>query len=130
MKTILKVAVGIILGLCLLVAGCAVIVGSSVNEAVKEVQKESDSHSITAAQFASAKLGSSLKSVRAKLGPYDRRQSDIRIDVAPPPPRRAAPTPGCHLPSTPRQPGGDDGDDLERVLSVGQGLLFSVDVGK
>ena len=57
MKTVLKIALGVILGLTVLIVGCAVIVGVGVDEAVDEVQKDSDKNSITRAEYASVKTG-------------------------------------------------------------------------
>ena len=71
MKTILKVALGIILGLTVLIVGCAVIVGVGVNEAVDEVQKDSDKTAITQADYESVKTGpdgNSRKRIESRFG--------------------------------------------------------------
>lgn len=57
MKTVLKIALGIILAVTILIVGCAALIGTSVNKAVKDVQKESDKTSITQAEYQSVKVG-------------------------------------------------------------------------
>ena len=58
MKTVLKIALGIILAFTVLIVGCVAIIGAGVDEAVDEVQKDSDKTSITQAEFQSVKVGS------------------------------------------------------------------------
>ena len=58
MKTVLKIALGIILAFTVLIVGCVAIIGAGVDEAVDEVQKDSDKTSITQAEFRSVKVGS------------------------------------------------------------------------
>ncbi len=60
MKTILKVALGIILGLTVLLVGCAVLIGSAVDE----VQDESDRTAISVEQYGNARTG---RSTRAEI---------------------------------------------------------------
>ena len=67
MKTALKVMLGILLAGCVLMVGCALLVGGAVNE----VQKESDAHSITRAQFDSIQVGTSKSAVIDRLGEPD-----------------------------------------------------------
>ena len=57
MKTVLKIALGIILAFTVLIVGCVAIIGAGVDEAVDEVQKESDKTSITQAEYQSVKVG-------------------------------------------------------------------------
>jgi len=71
MKTVLKVALGIVLGLTVLIVGCALVIGASVDEAVDEVQKDSDKAAITQAEYASVKTGvngNSRKRLIARFG--------------------------------------------------------------
>jgi len=57
MKSVLKIALGIILAFTVLIVGCVAIIGAGVDEAVDEVQKESDKTSITQAEYQSVKVG-------------------------------------------------------------------------
>jgi uncharacterized protein YxeA len=74
MKTILKIVVGIVIAAIVLVVGLIALIGGAANE----VQKESDQHSITKAQYESVKKGTSLKDVKAKLGePSDKQNTQV-----------------------------------------------------
>ncbi len=55
--TVWKVMLGVVLGGVLLIGGCAVLIGSAANEAVKELDAEQQRHAITKTAFDSAKLG-------------------------------------------------------------------------
>lgn len=68
MKTVLKVALGIILGLTVLIVGCAVIVGVGVNDAVDKVDKDNQKTAVTQAQIDRIKPGKSRASVERLLG--------------------------------------------------------------
>lgn len=54
MKTVLKIALGIILGFTVLIVGCVALIGGAANEVVKEAGKTA----ITAAEYAGATTGS------------------------------------------------------------------------
>lgn len=65
MKTILKVALGLMLGVVVLIAGCVAIIGAGVDKA----QKDSDKTAITAQQYGSAKTGSATrKQIESEFG--------------------------------------------------------------
>jgi len=64
MKTVLKVALGILLGFTVLVVGCAALFSAGVDEADKEQKKKG----ITVSQFRGVQQGSSEAEVRAALG--------------------------------------------------------------
>lgn len=64
MKTIVKIALGIILAVVLLVAGCAALIGGAANE----VQKGSDRTAITQEQYRQVKTGDRKSDVEAALG--------------------------------------------------------------
>jgi hypothetical protein len=66
MKTVLKIALGIILAFVVLIVGCVAIIGGTVDNAVDEVQKESDKTSITQAEYQSVKVGTGGNS-RARI---------------------------------------------------------------
>lgn len=76
MKTVLKVAIGVILGIVLLVVGCTALLGAGLNEADKEQKKKG----ITAKEFRSVKRGATEKQVRRKLGkPEDAQEFEQEI---------------------------------------------------
>ena len=64
MKTALKVALGIIIGLVVVVGGCTALLGAGINEADKEQKKKG----ITASQFRAIKHRTSRSEVQRKLG--------------------------------------------------------------
>lgn len=64
MKTVLKVALGFILGAVVLIGGCTVLFAAGVNEADKEQQEKG----ITMSEFRAVDLGSSRADVRRSLG--------------------------------------------------------------
>lgn len=53
MKTMLKVALGVVLGFTVLIVGCVALIGAGA----QQVQKESDKTAITLAEYQSAKTG-------------------------------------------------------------------------
>ncbi len=57
MKSVLKIALGIILALTVLIVGCVAIIGGRVDETVDGVIEISDKFSITQAEFQSVKVG-------------------------------------------------------------------------
>jgi hypothetical protein len=76
MKTMLKIAGGIILAFVLLIAGCTALIGVGANE----VQKESNEHAITRAQYRAIKSGMTRAQVEAKLGEPANDQ-DMNVSV-------------------------------------------------
>lgn len=77
MKTIFKIALGIVLGCVVLIAGCTALLGAGLDEA----QKESDRTAITPAQYQSIKTGQSRESVESKLGePQSRDEWETEIE--------------------------------------------------
>lgn len=65
--SVIKVALGVILGLTVLIVGCAAIIGSSADKAIKDTQKQSDKTGITATQFKAVKIGTLRSDVRSQL---------------------------------------------------------------
>jgi hypothetical protein len=68
MKTVLKVMLGVVLAGVLLIAGCAVLIGSAAEDAVNEVEQEADAHALTPAEFRSIQKGSTIVQVRSEFG--------------------------------------------------------------
>lgn len=64
MKTVLKVALGILLACVILIGGCAALIGGAANE----VQEESDRSAITRQQYREVRTGDTKAEVEAKLG--------------------------------------------------------------
>lgn len=77
MKTIAKIALGIILATILIVAGCSALIGG----AASEVQKESDAHAITVKQYKSIHKGEKMHKVLAALGKPDSKHVDSTMGV-------------------------------------------------
>jgi hypothetical protein len=77
MKTVLKVALGMVLGMVVLVAGCAALVGGAANEVDKELKREQNANAITNAQARSLKLGTTRAKVEQRFGaPRDTQESE------------------------------------------------------
>jgi len=74
--TVMKVALGVVLGGVLLIAGCAALIGGAANEAVKELDAEQERHAITKQAFDSAKLGWSEQRLIEHVGkqPEDKQE--------------------------------------------------------
>lgn len=72
---VIKVALGVVLGVVLLIAGCALLIGVGVNEA----QKEEQEHAISRAQYESIKNGTPQSEVEDELGaPADAQDFDVK----------------------------------------------------
>lgn len=67
MNTVCKVALGVILGLCVLIGGCVALVGVGVNEA----SKEADKTAITQSDWRKVKTGMSKDEVADAIGKPD-----------------------------------------------------------
>ena len=67
--TVLKVFLGIVVGIIVLAAGCAALVGGAANEVAKQLDAEQKAHAISASTFASLKLGATKAEVLAAAAP-------------------------------------------------------------
>jgi hypothetical protein len=68
MKTVVKIALGILLALVVLIVGCTALVGSAGND----VQEDSDRTAITQSQYRQVKTGDQRSDVEAQLGDPER----------------------------------------------------------
>ena len=76
MKTVLKVAAGIVLGLTVLIVGCSALVATGIDEAEDERQEKG----ITASQFRGIPQGTTEGAVRTELGePEDAQEFEQNI---------------------------------------------------
>ncbi len=76
MKTVFKIAAGIILALVVVIGGCAALIGAGVNEAEDDAQE----HAITKSQFDSIDQGSTQSEVEKELGdPSDDQEFESRF---------------------------------------------------
>lgn len=64
MKTVVKVALGLVVGSLVLIGGCVALIGAGVDEADKEQRRKG----ITLREFRSVQMGSSRADVRTELG--------------------------------------------------------------
>jgi hypothetical protein len=77
MKTVCKIATGVLVASLILIGGCVALIGAGVDEA----QKESDKTAITPAQYQSIKTGTKRSTVEAKLGePQSRNEFSTEIE--------------------------------------------------
>jgi hypothetical protein len=79
MKTIVKIALGMVLGATILIVGCAALLGAGANKAIHDIRKSNDAHGITTAQYHSIKLGEKHSEVEAALvvSPVSRDDTQI-----------------------------------------------------
>lgn len=75
MKTVGKIALGIILASVLLIGGCVALLGGAANEVSKELDKDQAEHAITQEEFDALEKGQSLDAVIEKLGEPDDTQT-------------------------------------------------------
>lgn len=76
MKTIFKIAAGLLLAMIVLIGGCTALVAGAANHADKQMQKDHDKHAITKGQLASVHMGDSKQHVIARLGQPSDSQHD------------------------------------------------------
>lgn len=77
MKTMLKVALGIVLGVVILIVGCGLLISSGVDDA----EEERDATAISRQQFRSVKTGTPRREVIDKFGqPSDRQTFENEIE--------------------------------------------------
>lgn len=72
MKVFLAVVGGVIVAVILLIVGCGALVGTSVDQAVKDTQSK---NAITAEQFRSINIGDSEQSIIDRFGEPESRQN-------------------------------------------------------
>jgi hypothetical protein len=75
-STVLKVALGVVLGFTVLIVGCVALIGAGLNEADEEQKKKG----ITLSQFRSVEQGTTQEEVEAELGePEDAQEFEQEI---------------------------------------------------
>jgi hypothetical protein len=79
MKTIFKIAAGILVAMCVLIGGCVALVGVGVDQA----QKDSDKTAITFKQYQSVNSKDSLADVKHQFGePQSADEVDQDLDAS------------------------------------------------
>ena len=77
MGMVVKIFLGIVLGGVVLLVGCFALVGYSVDEGVKEVDRQQNRNAISTREARRVKLGTSKEDVIAKLGdPRDTQEGE------------------------------------------------------
>ena len=80
MKTVLKVALGIILAAAVLIGGCVALLGGAANEVADEIDKQQKANSITMQQFRETKTGTSRSQIEDRFGePSDAQEFETEI---------------------------------------------------
>jgi anionic cell wall polymer biosynthesis LytR-Cps2A-Psr (LCP) family protein len=80
MGTVVKVALGVLLALVVVIAGCGLVFGAFVNEVDKGVKKETQKGALSRADAAKAKKGMTKRQVTRILGkPRDTQESDDEL---------------------------------------------------
>lgn len=75
MKTILKVALGILLAATVLIVGCVALLGTAANEVDKQLTTEQNTNAITLRQYRDVAIGTRKDQVVEELGePADRQE--------------------------------------------------------
>jgi len=73
--TMAKIALGVILGVALLIGGCALLLGGAADE----IEKDAQEHAITKDEYDSVEQGASQEDVEAELGtPDDSQESETK----------------------------------------------------
>jgi len=80
MGTFVKVVLGILVGGLLLIVGCVAVVGVGVDEAIDEVQEESDATSITLAEYESAATGEFTRADAEAMFPEPFSSDEIQTE--------------------------------------------------
>jgi hypothetical protein len=68
MRTILKVMLGLLLGVVVLVVGCAVLLGSAADEVDQQLRDEQEANAVTDTEARALKLGTRRRAVIEQLG--------------------------------------------------------------
>lgn len=76
MKTVLKVALGMMLGGLVLIAGCAALIGAGADKVSKDLDRQQQAHAISLAKFRGVKHGWTERQVIGYVGkrPQDRQE--------------------------------------------------------
>jgi len=68
MKTVVKIALGVLIAGVLLIGGCIALIGTSIDQGFKDVEKDRQAKAVSQSQIKDIKRGSSRRSVQRKLG--------------------------------------------------------------
>ena len=80
MKTVVKVALGVVLGLLVLIVGCVALLGVGANEAVKEIDRQQQANSITLRQFRGIEQGTRQSTIEDRFGePSDAQEFESEV---------------------------------------------------
>ncbi|MEJ7656894.1 MAG: hypothetical protein WKF33_07680 [Thermoleophilaceae bacterium] len=80
MRTVVKIALGVLLAGVVLIAGCAVVFGAFVSEVDKGVQEESQKNAVSRSEMREVKRGMSRREVVRLLGqPRDTSESEDEL---------------------------------------------------
>ena len=75
--TVWKVMLGVVLGGCVLIVGCAALLGGAANEADKSLKRDQNKHAITNDQARGIPLGTTRGEVESQFGtPKDTQESE------------------------------------------------------
>jgi hypothetical protein len=87
MKTVMKIALGLILGAIVLIVGCTALIGTAADEAIDELDREQRAHAIPKSAYDRMRIGMTEKQVVATAGkrPEDRQdfESEGILDSEP-----------------------------------------------
>lgn len=80
MKTVLKVALGVILALVVLIVGCTAILAGGADQVADEIDKQQRANSITLEQYRAVKTGISQAGLEKRLGePSDAQEFESEV---------------------------------------------------
>lgn len=75
MKTVLKVALGMLLASLVLIVGCVALIGGAANEVSETLTTEQNTNAITLEEYRAVEIGSKRSEVEADLGePADKQE--------------------------------------------------------
>lgn len=74
MKTVLKVALGMLLAATVLIVGCVALIGGAANEVSKQITTEQNTNAITLQQYRNAEIGTRRSTIEKRFGPPEDKQ--------------------------------------------------------
>jgi hypothetical protein len=80
MKTVLKVALGILLAATVLIVGCVALIGAGADQVADDLEKQQRANSITLEQYRGVKAGTPQSEIEKRFGePADAQEFEAEI---------------------------------------------------
>ena len=80
MRTIFKVAIGVLLAATVLVIGCVALLGAGADQVADELDKQQKANSISIKQYRATKTGTTQKAIEKRFGdPADAQEFETEV---------------------------------------------------